>query len=736
MKFSHRLWLFPLLLFAFAYRLYRLGGASLWYDETVSIYLARLDLVSLTRHTAGDIHPPFYYYLLHFWGQVAGWSEFSAAFLSLCFGMLLIALVYRAASELPTPPLIPPPSASSGQALKGMGNVPVISAFLVAISPYNLWYSQEVRMYTLGAFLGLASVYFFVRMLRKITEDRQQTTDQTSLFTRHSPLFSRNFVAYAIISALGLYTLYYFAFLLLFENLAALVWFTQKFRSKTPARIFGFWDLGVGIWISSQLAILLLLLPWLFTAIKQATDPPVPPWRSFVSLPNVLLESFAALALGQSVEWQSPSWVWGVLVVVAFVLIAALVPGRESQAAGHKTILGLSIWNFSLAAYTFVPLLIIYALSLWKPLYHVRYIFVYSPAFYILLALGIAKITNYHLLITRHLSRITFYVLLFVITLASIISARNFWFDPQYADDDLRGAVQRISANWRPGDAVLINAGYAYPAFLYYFDQPIAWRGRLTTPIPNLSPVSQARGGAIVLQTGSIGGDANLGWNRPESDFYATTADETRAALDRVFAAHPRVWMLRLYDTVVDPDGIVRDYFAQHARLIDDLGVAGSSYARAQGYLTSKTSLTQLPPTATRREVLLGNRIMFLGFEPKEISIHAGEAIDVNLYWRAKEATNVDARVFIGLYREEGTLAAQTDELPLGNGLGTSRWGSEEIMREPGRLIAPATRNLAPGNYFLRIQMYNPLTNEPLQAEKSEWVVEDSWIRITRVTVE
>ncbi len=84
-----------ILLAAFALRLYRLGVASLWYDETVSTFLARQDLVALTRHTAGDIHPPLYYYLLHFWGQFAGWSEFAFAFASLFFGVLLIALVYR-----------------------------------------------------------------------------------------------------------------------------------------------------------------------------------------------------------------------------------------------------------------------------------------------------------------------------------------------------------------------------------------------------------------------------------------------------------------------------------------------------------------------------------------------------------------------------------------------------------------------------------------------------------------
>ena len=37
--------------------------------------------------------------------------------------------------------------------------VGLIAALLVALSPYNLWYSQEVRMNTLGAVLGVVVVY-------------------------------------------------------------------------------------------------------------------------------------------------------------------------------------------------------------------------------------------------------------------------------------------------------------------------------------------------------------------------------------------------------------------------------------------------------------------------------------------------------------------------------------------------------------------------------------------------
>ncbi len=716
-KFSSRFWFLLILLAAFALRLYRLGAEGLWYDETVSLFLARQDLVTLTRHTAGDIHPPLYYYLLHFWGQVAGWSEFSAAFLSLIFGVLLIALVYRVAREWFD------------------RNVALIAALLVAASPYNLWYSQEVRMYTLGAALGLASTYFFVRMLAKWTEDERRKAEavSSSSVLRPSSFVGRDFVAYALVSALGLYTLYYFAFLLVFENLVALVWLGRNHKSETlaPHASAGVINLksAIGTWALSQLAIVLLFAPWLPTAIRQAIDPPVPPWRGFTALPNVLAESFSALALGQSLDLDMA---WLLLLFIAAVLIFALWRGNPltTQPSSHLTT------GVFLLGYTFVPLLVIFALSLWKPLYHVRYVFIYSPGFYILWALGFERIRHLKIEFRQYATSLLAGGLLLGAAIG--YSDYNFWFHSP--DDDLRGAVRYLAAHYRPGDAILINAGYTYVAFDYYFDQPVAWRGRLVdypprdTSLGTLQRLIDQRAGAVVLQTGSIGGAASLGWGSHESDFYATTADETRAALDRVFALHPRVWMLRLYDTVVDPDGVIRDYLATRGRIIDDQGFAGESFTRVQGYLTTRAPLTTLPDGATRREVLLGSRIALLGFEPASATVRAGAPLEVDVYWQAQQPTNIDEHLYVGLFAADGAPVASTDDVPLGNALGTSRWSPGDIWREPVRLIVPP--NTLPGDYVLRVALYNPLTNEPLAAPPGAWVAENGQSVLSSVRVE
>src|SRR5690348_13914409 len=81
-------------LLAFGLRAGRLEYQSLWYDEGSSIFLARQSLAAITRGAAGDIHPPLYYYLLHFWMKFAGDGEYGARFLSVCTGVLVVALLF------------------------------------------------------------------------------------------------------------------------------------------------------------------------------------------------------------------------------------------------------------------------------------------------------------------------------------------------------------------------------------------------------------------------------------------------------------------------------------------------------------------------------------------------------------------------------------------------------------------------------------------------------------------
>ena len=498
-----------ILLLAFGMRVYRLGVDSLWYDETVSALLARKPLAAMWAHTARDIHPPLYYALLHFWRLVAGDSEYALAFLSVWFGVAGVAMV-----------------AYLGTRFFG-ARVGLLAALLMAFHPFSIWYAQEVRMYTLGVFLLLLTLKF--------------TLD----FWSHGGW--RPLLGYALTASALLWTLYYSAFVLTALNLAVILWLAVQARRR------------LGPWLTAQALAILLYLPWLPHALRQALNPPVPPWREPMPLSALLArlgqEGATALALGQSVAPET----WWLLGVVALLvgLLAFLMPTRPSCRLSNPWAAGL-LWT-TVAG----PLILIVIFSqLVTPLYHVRYLQLYSGAFPILVAAGLmwlarggegARGREGEGAWRFFLGGLVF----FLLVAGSLISLKHYHtrrFEYEAADD-LRGAVLAIHQRLGPRDAVLINAGYLYPAFLTYWPGPIGWMGRLSEYPP---PGAHVGEGPMVVLTGFVDGDPDIGWGDPESDFYAISRAETEARLLRLFGDVNTVWLLRGYDTVNDPEGVIR----------------------------------------------------------------------------------------------------------------------------------------------------------------------------------
>ena len=129
-----------LLVLALALRLYRLDGQSLWNDEGTSVALAARDLATITRNAAHDIHPPLYYYALHFWVKLWGNSEVAVRSLSALYGALTVLIVYGLARRL-----------------YGW-RVAIVAGALAAISPLQVYYSQEARMYAQVTLLGALGI--------------------------------------------------------------------------------------------------------------------------------------------------------------------------------------------------------------------------------------------------------------------------------------------------------------------------------------------------------------------------------------------------------------------------------------------------------------------------------------------------------------------------------------------------------------------------------------------------
>ena len=667
---------------AFGLRLYRLGADSLWYDETVSALLARKSLAAMWAHTARDIHPPLYYGLLHGWQALAGSSEFSLAFFSLAFGLLGVALV-----------------GYLGRRLFGL-SVGLLAAGLMAVNPLSIWYGQEVRMYTLGVFLLLLALKFML--------DFWARGDWRSL------------LGYTLTAIALLWTLYYTAFALLALNLAMILGLGLRARSR------------LGPWLLAQVAVLLGYGPWMPHALRQALNPPVPPWRTPLPLPQLLMragmEGATALLLGQSVRAEN-WWILGTLAL-GVALLAFRAPTSRTCRLPNPWAAGL-LWVALLG-----PILLILLLSwLVTPLYHVRYLNLYSGPFPILLAAGLISLARQGVgLGTGGTDRKTpqpsasmqaadaqgrgfsqtfgFFLaglLLFLFLSASAISLKHYHTQrfTYEAADDLRGAVTTIYRHLGPRDAVLIHAGYLYPAFVIYWPDAIGWMGRLSE-----YPPGQVGQGPVVVQTGFVDGDPDIGWGDPESDFYAMSRAETEARLTQLFQDHNTVWLLRGYDTVNDPQGVIRGWLEAHGQLIYDQVFPGLTYVRVQGWRTAPIRKGRpLWPPQHPQEVPFQDGITWVGFDMAPDPPQAGQPLRLTLYWRAREQPSRSYKAFVHWLGPGWQLLAQDDEIPGYGALPTDGWQPGQVVESNFVLFPPAE---LPAGTFLATGFYDPTTTQRL----------------------
>jgi len=168
-------------------RFYALGHQSFWYDEWDTVFMTQQSFGDmLHRFGPVELSPPLYFVVTWLWAVPFGDSEFALRTVSALAGIGLIPVLYIAARELVN------------------RRAGLIAAWLVAVNPLLVWYSQEARSYSLMLLFTGAAFLFFARALKR--PDRGQ----------------RDVVLWGIASALAMATHYLSAVLIVPE--AAVLW--------------------------------------------------------------------------------------------------------------------------------------------------------------------------------------------------------------------------------------------------------------------------------------------------------------------------------------------------------------------------------------------------------------------------------------------------------------------------------------------------------------------------------
>jgi len=321
---------------AFLIRLKGLGSQSLWLDEVMTVQDAMHPFVQIHRQILAS--PPIFHYVVRLFYLFFGKDDFWLRFPAAVFGTLTIPIFYMGLKHF-----------------AGLRTA-VWGALLLALSPIHIAYSQELRMYSLGALEVLAAIFYFERALESNA--------------------ARHWAGVVAANLLGLYTHNWILFFTLSQVIGYALIGIQK-RSRRPIGWLAFLMIG------------LFYLPWIPWLHAQAQRPVFshlfrPSFSDFRDTFSALLS--LNLSVGDCTLLTVP-WVRVAYSTLGLVGMTAglWVPGRGRDVLNRMFLLGCVL-----------PLLMAFVTSLFiKPIYMPsRYPVMALPCFLIPLVRCVAMNDN------------------------------------------------------------------------------------------------------------------------------------------------------------------------------------------------------------------------------------------------------------------------------------------------------------------------------------------------------
>jgi dolichyl-phosphate-mannose-protein mannosyltransferase len=418
-----------LILVALAVRSWGLQAQSFSMDEVAELGLASASPKAILSW--GDGFPPLFALLLHAWLSI--WSSDAAA--------RWLTVLLGAASIVPVWAL--------GRRIGGEG-VGLGAALLIAVSPIHVWHSQDARGYVLYFLLAALTLCAFYRAL-----DRDQL---------------RDWVAYAVCGAAGMYVHYYFAFFLL-VNLVVLALEPRSGRRLKHAAV------AHGLLLACVVPLAWLSAPDF--ASEAATGFPVR--FQPAAIPYSYFALIAGYDVGPSIadlHTMPPAEAAARLAgwLAALTLGVAVLAVEGAKAIG-------TTWLRRLAPLIILPVLVCVPLAgALRITYQVRHVIWVLIPITLVLGAGISRARRRWPVAAAAIS----------VLLVCAIGLYNRRYLPQYANEDVRGLAAFLDRQSRAPDAVFVMTGYMADPVRYYLNP--AWT---VYPVPRVRPDSGSLGQAL-----------------------------------------------------------------------------------------------------------------------------------------------------------------------------------------------------------------------------------------------
>ena len=463
---------------------------SIWLDEANSISIACGDFANIFARLKIDNNFPVYYVILHFSARLFGESELALRLLSGISYAAATAVIYL-----------------GGRSLFGDRRSALYAAFFYLVSTQAIHQAQNVRMYALLGLLSAASTVLFC-----------------DIFTADAAP-KRKWIWYMAVNAIGALTHLWFAFVLMGQGAALILWRPKRLRSFLAAGLV------------SALPFLLLWSPALWAQIHNGATQWMPPFK-----PIFILHSFMDY--------------YGGPVALAFYGGCAYLFAyhtRQKLEWGTPARLLAACFAVSLA----LPL----AISIFKPIFWPgRYTIIALAPLALWLGAGLARSASRRLL------------LIFCYATLSIVVIAHLWsrgVNPESGvpeDKSDRAAAQFLLRLARPADAIVFTS-LSRPAIDFY--------------------LQRAGAGSRFVEFGfPAENSVHLGWGNLEVDNRRLPSLEAEA--DRIVSSlvrlPPPARIFVLYGAGLPVAAILRDQLDRRLRLAREIPLTGPYYTEVLQY--------------------------------------------------------------------------------------------------------------------------------------------------------
>lgn len=373
---------------------------SFWRDEGFTYLMAKLPLLEIIKTTAKDFNPPLYYFLVHYWMILFGSSEISIRSISLIFFAINIYFFYLFCKNV----------------FNIKSKIIWVYTFLFAINPFLLYYAFEGRMYSMFALLTTLSMYFF---------------------------FQRKWGKYVIFSILGIYTHYFFIFVLASQFISLAI--TDKLYILKKLKQSEF--------VKSISKVGLAFLPWFIYIFPTITSKTENFWMGKLNLYQVF-ESFGVLLTGyENVYGFYDKDIWMLSLILIFVVLIGFVFSNKLHNRQNNDSFFPALFLWGLGFY-----LLIVIIGIFKPIFTPRYLIFSAVGFVFLLVYFLEKFPK--------LLRFVVLIILIIYSLSynnlQVLNKRK---------GDVRSTVKKIRIEISDKDLIYVKNETMYFMLSYYFSE-------------------------------------------------------------------------------------------------------------------------------------------------------------------------------------------------------------------------------------------------------------------------